>query len=54
MRHIYIPGACPKCEHELSTEKNHDHSGAAYCSRCDFILNLTKEEFAQIEDLYEN
>ena len=54
MKYVYIPSNCPKCENEIHAEKNHDHSGAVYCKKCDFLLPLSKEELLQIEDLYEN
>lgn len=50
---INIPGKCVKCDNHLEFERHENLAGAAYCPCCDFVLELTKEEFDQISVLIE-
>lgn len=48
---LNIPGTCVKCDNPIKFERHENLTGAAYCPKCDFVLELTKEEFDQISVL---
>ncbi len=50
---LNIPGTCVKCDNNLKFERHENLAGAAYCPNCDFVLELTKEEFDQVSVLIE-
>ncbi|ABX40451.1 hypothetical protein [Lachnoclostridium phytofermentans] len=50
---LNIPGTCVKCGNHIELERHDNLAGAAYCPSCDFVLELTKEEFDQVSLLIE-
>lgn len=50
---LNIPGTCVKCDNHIKIEQNENLTGAVYCPKCDYVLELTKEEFDQISVLVE-